>query len=126
MDMDMALPMDQTGLTLTSPTLLYSAISPTVTVATESSFGASPLKNEDGFTDEPPKKKQKRNKPTLSCEECVERKTKVSQQSIIPVAAKQILPFEKCLLSCLINTNLMDFYDRSHLQLRAWLFRSLF
>jgi hypothetical protein len=24
----------------------------------------------------PPKKKQKRNKPTLSCEECVERKTK--------------------------------------------------
>lgn len=28
---------------------------------------------------EPPKKKQKRNKPTLSCEECVERKTKVSQ-----------------------------------------------
>jgi hypothetical protein len=26
----------------------------------------------------PPKKKQKRNKPTLSCEECVERKTKVS------------------------------------------------
>jgi hypothetical protein len=28
--------------------------------------------------DAPPKKKQKRNKPTLSCEECVERKTKVS------------------------------------------------
>jgi hypothetical protein len=27
--------------------------------------------------DPPPKKKQKRNKPTLSCEECVERKTKV-------------------------------------------------
>lgn len=27
---------------------------------------------------QPPKKKQKRNKPTLSCEECVERKTKVS------------------------------------------------
>jgi hypothetical protein len=27
---------------------------------------------------EPTKKKQKRNKPTLSCEECVERKTKVS------------------------------------------------
>ncbi|KAL6703395.1 hypothetical protein ACN47E_009737 [Coniothyrium glycines] len=26
--------------------------------------------------DAPPKKKQKRNKPTLSCEECVERKTK--------------------------------------------------
>ena len=27
--------------------------------------------------EEPPKKKQKRNKPTLSCHECVERKTKV-------------------------------------------------
>lgn len=27
--------------------------------------------------DEPPKKKQKRNKPTLSCHECVDRKTKV-------------------------------------------------
>ncbi|CAI0646681.1 unnamed protein product [Colletotrichum noveboracense] len=27
-------------------------------------------------SDEPPKKKQKRNKPTLSCHECVERKTK--------------------------------------------------
>lgn len=27
--------------------------------------------------DEPSKKKQKRNKPTLSCHECVERKTKV-------------------------------------------------
>jgi hypothetical protein len=26
----------------------------------------------------PNRKKQKRNKPTLSCEECVERKTKVS------------------------------------------------
>lgn len=28
---------------------------------------------------EPPKKKQKRNKPRLSCEECVERKIKASQ-----------------------------------------------
>lgn len=28
----------------------------------------------------PPKKKQKRNKPTLSCVECVERKTKVSRR----------------------------------------------
>jgi len=26
----------------------------------------------------PSRKKQKRNKPTLSCEECVERKTKVN------------------------------------------------
>lgn len=31
--------------------------------------------------EEPPKKKQKRNKPTLSCHECVERKTKVRQFS---------------------------------------------
>ncbi|KAJ4289134.1 hypothetical protein N0V90_011476 [Kalmusia sp. IMI 367209] len=30
----------------------------------------------DGSPAAPPKKKQKRNKPTLSCEECVERKTK--------------------------------------------------
>jgi hypothetical protein len=29
-------------------------------------------------TEEPAKKKQRRNKPTLSCQECVERKTKVS------------------------------------------------
>ncbi|KAF4635881.1 hypothetical protein G7Y89_g2207 [Cudoniella acicularis] len=51
------------------------AISPT---ATESTFAGSPtnVKAEDGSS-EPPKKKQKRNKPTLSCEECVERKTKV-------------------------------------------------
>ncbi|KAF2732217.1 hypothetical protein EJ04DRAFT_544795 [Polyplosphaeria fusca] len=31
---------------------------------------------EPNATSTPPKKKQKRNKPTLSCEECVERKTK--------------------------------------------------
>ena len=31
----------------------------------------------DGAQQLPQKKKQKRNKPTLSCEECVERKTKV-------------------------------------------------
>jgi hypothetical protein len=29
------------------------------------------------------KKKQKRNKPTLSCSECVERKTKVSLPSLL-------------------------------------------
>lgn len=34
------------------------------------------LKAEDA-ADEPQRKKQKRNKPTLSCFECVERKTKV-------------------------------------------------
>jgi hypothetical protein len=31
----------------------------------------------DNAEPEPPKKRQKRNKPTLSCEECVGRKTKV-------------------------------------------------
>ena len=31
--------------------------------------------------EQPARKKQKRNKPTLSCEECVERKTKVSDGS---------------------------------------------
>lgn len=61
----------------TSPAL-YPSLSPT---ATETTFHASPsaaIKNEDGSTAEHQKKKQKRNKPTLSCEECVERKTKVS------------------------------------------------
>jgi hypothetical protein len=32
----------------------------------------------------PVRKKQKRNKPTLSCEECVERKTKVSLDFLLP------------------------------------------
>lgn len=36
----------------------------------------------------PPKKKQKRNKPTLSCFECVERKTKVSLQFLDYVSVK--------------------------------------
>lgn len=31
----------------------------------------------------PQKKKQKRNKPTLSCHECVERKTKVSERATL-------------------------------------------
>jgi hypothetical protein len=50
--------------------------------ATESTFAGSPTtaKQHTGLaSDERPTKKQKRNKPTLSCEECVERKTKVSQ-----------------------------------------------
>lgn len=41
-----------------------------------SSVAAGPSSNE------PLKKKQKRNKPTLSCHECVERKTKVSTSSL--------------------------------------------
>jgi hypothetical protein len=96
MDVDTTIPIDQTGLA--TPTLLYSAISPTVTVgsvATDSSFGTSPLKTEDGFNDEPPKKKQKRNKPTLSCEECVERKTKVRQSSTNPALGKANLAFQE-------------------------------
>ncbi|KAK3318328.1 hypothetical protein B0H66DRAFT_532840 [Apodospora peruviana] len=40
-------------------------------------------------TTEPHKKKQKRNKPTLSCFECVERKTKVRVQ--IPIAVNLAL-----------------------------------
>ena len=53
----------------------FTAISP---ADTESTFAASPIKAEDRSTRKSPKKKQKRNKPTLSCEECVERKTKAS------------------------------------------------
>lgn len=72
-----------------SPALVYNAAisylptnSPTVS---NSTFNASPvtspvtasIKAEEGFgLTEPPKKRQKRNKPTLSCVECVERKTK--------------------------------------------------
>ncbi|KAI5463095.1 fungal-specific transcription factor domain-containing protein [Mariannaea sp. PMI_226] len=41
-------------------------------------LGPESLDDNDGTTngEGPPKKKQKRNKPTLSCHECVERKTK--------------------------------------------------
>lgn len=60
----------------TSP-ILYTSISP---ATTDSTFATSPVKTEDGSLPKPPKKKQKRNKPTLSCEECVERKTKVSKK----------------------------------------------
>lgn len=38
----------------------------------------------DGSSDHP-RKKQKRNKPTLSCEDCVERKTKVSMHYLVHV-----------------------------------------
>lgn len=47
--------------------------------SSESPFAVSPhVKIEETLPGQPAKKKQKRNKPTLSCEECVERKTKVS------------------------------------------------
>lgn len=62
--------------------VLFAAIS---AAGTDSTFAGSPgyapgtpTRHEDGISFEPPKKKQKRNKPTLSCEDCVERKTKVS------------------------------------------------
>ncbi|KAF5874410.1 putative zn 2cys6 transcription factor protein [Botrytis fragariae] len=59
-------------------TIAYaSTTSPTVTDTTfNASPVTSPIQREDGLTTEPPKKRQKRNKPTLSCVECVERKTK--------------------------------------------------
>lgn len=76
-------------------TITYaSATSPAVTDTTfNASPVTSPLQREDGLTAEPPKKRQKRNKPTLSCVECVERKTKVS-----------------CTLQCL--SRLLNFNDR--------------
>lgn len=44
----------------------------------------------NGSGDMPRKKKQKRNKPTLSCHECVERKTKVRLFSCLqPPGAKE-------------------------------------
>ncbi|PVH82669.1 hypothetical protein DL98DRAFT_547791 [Cadophora sp. DSE1049] len=48
---------------------------------TDSSFAGTPIKHEEGSFPEPPRKKQKRNKPTLSCEECVERKTKSPRET---------------------------------------------
>lgn len=46
------------------------------------------LKPEDAVG-EPQRKKQKRNKPTLSCFECVERKTKVSLFSLVHLSPTQ-------------------------------------
>ncbi|RDL35752.1 Uncharacterized protein BP5553_06364 [Venustampulla echinocandica] len=57
-----------------------SPVSGESTLADSQSQSQSPapaVKPEDSTTiGEPPKKRQRRNKPTLSCEECVERKTK--------------------------------------------------
>jgi hypothetical protein len=77
---------------------LYTAISPT---PTETSAFGSPIKNEDGSLQEPPKKKQKRNKPTLSCFECVERKTKVSRSFFIisELCAIEKMACGKCMVS---------------------------
>lgn len=46
--------------------------------------GGNGVKSEDG-DDGPQKKRQKRNKPTLSCFECVERKTKVGIGMVVVV-----------------------------------------
>ncbi|KAL0930416.1 zn 2cys6 transcription factor [Colletotrichum truncatum] len=70
-----------------------SSVPPTQTypyngVKSEDSIAGDDSASPDGLhnPDEPPKKKQKRNKPTLSCHECVERKTK----SKLPLSARQI------------------------------------
>jgi len=78
LDMETSLNASMNHLDPVSPVspILYTNTSPGPT--TPSTFVGSPIKNEDGSMLEPLKKKQKRNKPTLSCEECVERKTKVS------------------------------------------------
>ncbi|ESZ99108.1 Zn(II)2Cys6 transcription factor [Sclerotinia borealis F-4128] len=78
--------MDQKAIPIghLSPALVYNAYaSTTPTPVSNTTFklspGTSPLQAEDGSdgsATQPPKKRQKRNKPTLSCVECVERKTK--------------------------------------------------
>lgn len=81
-----------TILTPTSATTLYASPDS----ATQSYFGAkSEPEDGDGASSggsvtatpafaEPTRKKQKRNKPTLSCHECVERKTKASARDSNP------------------------------------------
>lgn len=70
--------------------------------ATESTAHATPPRKVDEAetspSGEPPKKKQKRNKPTLSCEECVERKTKV-RISLIATCYHTLSHFT-CLFIC--------------------------
>lgn len=87
---------DPTGLT-----------SDTVRVAPPSSMSASPttIKNERGREyddslddahtsgDGRARKKQKRNKPTLSCHECVERKTKVCSEPQFPFLTPPSITF---------------------------------
>jgi len=53
--------------------------------------GAASSSPPDAATATPTKKKQKRNKPTLSCEECVERKTKVRPLFLFPIAAVRLV-----------------------------------
>ncbi len=69
------------SLTPTSASPIDQApVTPGVTYGSPLSIGFQYVGNtypSSNVSSEPPKKKQKRNKPTLSCEECVERKTKV-------------------------------------------------
>lgn len=50
---------------------------------------------------EPQKKRQKRNKPTLSCFECVERKTKVRPPSVFPPPQQPLI--KKALASYVVT-----------------------
>jgi hypothetical protein len=55
----------------------YASLSPTASTNSPATADSAMVKEENDYPSEHPKKRQKRNKPTLSCEECVERKTKV-------------------------------------------------
>jgi hypothetical protein len=65
-----------------SPALQYNSMSPN---GSENTYVKPDFT--EGSTTDPPRKKQKRNKPTLSCEECVERKTKVGLVQLIMCSA---------------------------------------
>lgn len=76
----LALPLSHAGTPMHAPVMdpsVYSSLSPVATSDSPANADSLPLKLENGYPSEHAKKKQKRNKPTLSCEECVERKTKV-------------------------------------------------
>ena len=55
---------------------------------------AAQQRDHSGDDVQPSRKKQKRNKPTLSCEECVERKTKVNA-ALHLAAWRQSLPITR-------------------------------
>lgn len=76
-------------LTPTSANTLYSSPASFNVVKEEPADDRDSSSSATGVS-EPARKKQKRNKPTLSCHECVERKTKVSPQSHMPAPAMRI------------------------------------
>ena len=61
----------------------YPIVPPSAIESTSTVTPVTTSKRNGTHLEEPPRKKQKRNKPTLSCEECVERKTKVGSFSHI-------------------------------------------